>query len=425
MLKKFERDKIHLYLRTDKKRKDGKMPLYIRFKRIDGEEPKYPLKGYSYSFEEWDRNNQSPIPPSKELDEEIDRIIQVINFKTIYEEFEMSKSLLKTIVAGKVVQKPENESFYEHFNNFLSIKKRNKIIAESTYKAYITTLNALKEFRKTIRIRDINAKLLNRFANFMQQRGNEKGKGNVSGSIRNRHKNIDTVIKYIEAKKIPIENPYSTGEVVIPKDIPNDVFLNDQEFDRMYKLIDDVVYEFELESVEIRVLLMYLFSCIEGLRISDIQKVKWGDINFDLNPIILTLQLKKNNERKKTEIRIPIFPLAIKILLLIAEENFDNVENENRIFNNQYANYKINTTLRKLAKMAGIEKYITFHSSRRTFATLASLQGTDLKTLKAFMGHSSTEMTERYVKWQQAIAENSVRMPRIFRSIEDIEKKLK
>ena len=39
--------KFTLYLGTDKKKKNGKMPLYIRFRRIDGEEPIFPL-GIAY-----------------------------------------------------------------------------------------------------------------------------------------------------------------------------------------------------------------------------------------------------------------------------------------------------------------------------------------------------------------------------------------
>ena len=425
MPKKIKREDFHLYLRTDKKKKDGRMPLYIRFKRIDGEEPKFPLRGYSFSFDEWDRGKQSPIQHSEELSNEIDRIIRTINFKTIDEGVEMNKSLLKSIVANKKIKKPEDESFYDYFESFLSTRVQNKIIGKSTHKGYQTTLNALKEFRKPLLIKNINARLLSDFDDFMIQRGEEKGKKDVYGSRRNRHKHIRAVIQYISAKNIRIENPYKTREMLIPVDIPNDVFLNDQEFAKMYKLIDDVVYEFEYESVELRVLLMYLFSCIEGLRISDILTVKWGDANFDLDPIILTLQLKKNEAKKITKIEIPIFPMAIKIILLTAEENIDNVENENRIFNYQYTNYEINTTLRKLAKMAGIEKYITFHSSRRTFATLASLQGLDIKTLKEFMGHSNTGMTERYIKRLEGIVGNSVKMPPIFSSIKKIKNRLK
>lgn len=43
-----------LFLRVDKKKKDGRMPIYIRFQRIDGKEPKFPL-GINCLPEKWDK----------------------------------------------------------------------------------------------------------------------------------------------------------------------------------------------------------------------------------------------------------------------------------------------------------------------------------------------------------------------------------
>lgn len=396
MPKKIKREDFHLYLRTDKKKKDGRMPLYIRFKRIDGEEPKFPLRGYSYSFDEWDREKQSPIQHSDEdeLANEIDRIIRNINVKTIDEGFEMNKSLLKRIVAGEKIRKPEEASFYDYFNSFLSIRLQNKTIGETTRQSYQTTFNALKEFRKSIRIKDINARLLKSFDDFMIQRGNKKGKGNVHGSRRNRHKHIQTIIQYINAKHIQIENPYKTGELSIPEDRPNEVFLDFREFMRMYSLMDKLTEK----TIEHRVLLIYLFSCIEALRISDALAVKWEDINVKRLPMILKYTTRKKTRRGHVTIVTPIFKLAEKILVLATENDINKLKYENKIFDYGYTTKQINDTLKKLAKMVNIQKDLTFHSSRRTYATLASAQGASLTQIQKYMGHSNPGMTMRYIK---------------------------
>lgn len=74
--------KFTLYLRTDKKKKNGKMPLYIRFRRIDGEEPKFSL-GIDLSKEEWDEEVMRPVDPALKLliDKETLRIEREINVK--------------------------------------------------------------------------------------------------------------------------------------------------------------------------------------------------------------------------------------------------------------------------------------------------------------------------------------------------------
>lgn len=47
---------------------------------------------------------------------------------------------------------------------------------------------------------------------------------------------------------------------------------------------------------------------------------------------------------------------------------------------------------------AGITKNITFHSYRRTFATLQAAAGTDIRTIQSIMAHKSITTTQRYIK---------------------------
>lgn len=68
-----------LYLHVDKKKKDGRMPLYVRFRRIDGEEPKFPI-GIDLLSEEWDSERQNASDPDIDLilHKEIIRIRQEV-----------------------------------------------------------------------------------------------------------------------------------------------------------------------------------------------------------------------------------------------------------------------------------------------------------------------------------------------------------
>jgi hypothetical protein len=397
--------KFTLYLRTDKKKKSGKMPLYIRFRRIDGEEPKFPL-GIDLSKEEWDEEVMRPIDPALKLliDKETLRIEREIYNATI-NDVEITKALLKDVVVGKKVAKPENNSFYDYFVEYLSKKEKNGKLKDNTRKSYETTLGALKEFKGEIKVKDINAKLLENFDKFLIKRGKESGKGEVKGSRYNRIKHIKTIIRYIENLQIPIENPYRSGDLIAPESEVNNVFLDYGELKRMYKLISKV----EDKSTEFRVLLMYLFSCTVGLRISDVLAVKWGNLDVDRDPMILNIVTLKQGKT----LNVPIFPLAEEVLQYAPEGDLNNVERDKLIFHT-YSRATINTTLRELAKRAGIDKRISFHSARRTFATLAKMQGVSDFALKNYMGHSNYQMTERYTKWSPSMAESSARKHRLF-----------
>ena len=263
----------------------------------------------------------------------------------------------------------------------------------------------MREFRAEIRIKDVSAKLLSDFEKFLIKRGEESGKGDVKGSRYNRIKHIKAIIKYIEAQNIPIKNPYRTGDLALPEDIINDVFLEEEEIKRLYLLLNKV----EVGSKQYRVLVMYLFSCATALRIGDALAVKWEDLDVNRNPIVLGIKMQKV---KKT-LYVPLPPLAEEMLEFAPEGNLNNVEKGNHIFYH-YGKQAINETLRELARMTEIDKRLTYHSSRRTFATLASAKGVPLQDLKQYMGHSSSKTTERYIKWSLTLAEQSAKKVKLF-----------
>ena len=288
-----------LYLRVDKKKKDGRMPLYVRFRRIDSEEPKFPI-GIDLLPEEWDR--------------------EIVSQKQAKAE------------------RPENQSFYAYFNDYISKRTKTGKIGESTLKGYETTLKSLREFRAEMRIKDVSAKLLLDFEKFLIKRGEESGKGDVKGSRYNRIKHIRAIIKYIEAQNIPIKNPYRTGDLALPEDIINDVFLEEEEVKRLYLLLHKV----EMGSKQYRVLVMYLFSCATALRISDALAVKWGDLDVNRNPIVLGIKMQK----VKKPLYVPLPPLAEEMLEFAPEGNLNNVEKENHIFYH-YDKQAVNETLQE------------------------------------------------------------------------------
>lgn len=90
-----------LYLRVDKKKNDGTMPLYIRFRRIDGEEPKFPM-GLNLQPEEWNADAQKMLDPVKDLilQREVTRIMQEVR-KAELEGIELTKEMLREIVSQK------------------------------------------------------------------------------------------------------------------------------------------------------------------------------------------------------------------------------------------------------------------------------------------------------------------------------------
>ena len=75
----------------------------------------------------------------------------------------------------------------------------------------------------------------------------------------------------------------------------------------------------------------------------------------------------------------------------------------------QFSEPTVNQTLRKQTRLAGIDKHITYHSSRHTFATLLVMDGVDIYKISKYLGHKSVNMTQRYLKYDLSIAKESAK----------------
>lgn len=159
--------------------------------------------------------------------------------------------------------------------------------------------------------------------------------------------------------------------------------------------------QFDKSSKEYKILKMYQFSCFCGLRFSDTMDLRWKDVDFE-NSLIRKMMIKT-----KTEVITPLFPMA-RDILLERSNNGKLIGSNEKVFYN-FSEPTVNQTLRKETKLAGIDKHITYHSSRHTFATLLVMDNVDIYKISKYLGHKSVNMTERYLKYDLSIAKESAK----------------
>jgi integrase len=133
----------------------------------------------------------------------------------------------------------------------------------------------------------------------------------------------------------------------------------------------------------------FLFSCYTGLRFSDVENLTWGKLRkSDTGRTVLKFVQKKTNKPEYP-------PISDKAVRWLPERGFQ-ADNE-RIFRlppNGYAN----KLLRDWAKLAKINKRISYHVSRHTTATLLLSLHVPLTTVQKIMGHADIRTTLRYAK---------------------------
>lgn len=133
---------------------------------------------------------------------------------------------------------------------------------------------------------------------------------------------------------------------------------------------------------------MFLFSCLTGLRWSDIEKLKWSEIQHskELGYYIRFRQAKTNG--------IETQPISDEARALLGEEG----KQDKKVFTGfSYGNWN-KTLLKDWLMEAGITKKITFHCARHTYATLQLTLGTDIYTVSKLLGHRHLKTTEIYAK---------------------------
>lgn len=134
----------------------------------------------------------------------------------------------------------------------------------------------------------------------------------------------------------------------------------------------------------------FLFSCFTGLRYSDIKSLLWSEIRKAADGRMLFLEHPQVKTRK-----IVTVPLSEEALKWMPKQQKD----KEHVFHQlQITSTTVEVILGEWMKEAGIEKHITYHSSRHTTATLAITAGADISAVKEMLGHGSVTSTEVYAK---------------------------
>lgn len=133
----------------------------------------------------------------------------------------------------------------------------------------------------------------------------------------------------------------------------------------------------------------YLFMCCCGLRISDVKRLTWADLERRGDRTIIRIRQQKT----KDPIYLPLSEQACKYLPERGDGDAGTL-----IFGDLPTEPAMNRTLKAWAKRAGITKNLTLHTGRHTLATMLISKGADLYTVSKLLGHTDVKTTQIYAK---------------------------
>ena len=295
-----------------------------------------------------------------------------------------TKEELKNKWFGIEEQSHSLVSFFQKHNDQLKslIGKDN---TKATHTKYCTTLDHLISFlqwkfkKSDINISKINYSFITDFEFYLKSEKNC---------------NHNTTIKYISNTRKIINNCLKNGW--INKDPFTGFKMTKKE------VVREILTEKELETLQQKELAnqrlrqvrdIFIFSCFTGLAYIDAKRLKRSQVVTDTEGEHWIYTTRKKTD---TPTRIPLLPPVIDIMKIYEDHPQCKIEDSLLPIP---TNQKLNAYLKELADICGINKLLTFHIARHTFATTVTLNnGVPIESVSKMLGHKSIKITQIYAK---------------------------
>ena len=310
---------------------------------------------------------------------------------------EATLALAKAIQSKRIVEVQNDAHGFQNTNksrvNLLDyLENIGKQSAEQGSRNYartvLNTVRALKLFRGDyIAFRDVDKEFLSEFTDYLRQmpKASKYGVLKTGGRL-----SANSVVSYYGTLRTAINRAYKEGIITVnpTKEFDFASKVRQEPSRREYLTIDELKTLINTECRHEIVKRAFLFSCLCGLRVSDIRKLKWCDLQRSGGRVRIEITMQKTKE----PLYLPISDEALKWLPERGEAN-----DSDFIFPLTHEG-TVNDTLQHWAKVAGITKHISFHVARHTHATMMLTLGADLYTVSKLLGHKNIATTQIYAK---------------------------
>lgn len=375
------------------KRKDSQNPfadLYLRITFLKERQEK--SMGIKCPYEEWNsvqmmvRNDPTQTEKIKEVFEEMKQ--KVMGAFYLFEQSDTGFSLDEIIQVSKGERKPGALSYLQSFNELITRMEKSKKhhgVSEANVNKHKVCYRHVQSFikehynKKDLPYAKINKIFIEEFVDYL------KGEADCSQN---------TAMKYLmivkKVYRIGVDNGwikvnafanYKMKMTTVERD-----FLNEMELEILRNKM------FEIPRLDF-VKDLFVFSCFTGLAYVDVANLRRSNIVDNQGRYWI------KNKRTKTGVEASV-PLLSPARRIIEKWNtgWEKAHKEEFLFS-VLSNQKMNAYLKEIADVCGIEKRITFHLARHTFATTVTLSNDiPLETVSKMLGHSRIAMTQHYSK---------------------------
>jgi integrase len=175
---------------------------------------------------------------------------------------------------------------------------------------------------------------------------------------------------------------FSANTAMSTKDIPAPRYIPSEELEKLMNTpMNSNAQEFTRD--------MFVFSCFTGLAYADLRNLSVHQIFKDDDG---TMWLNINRQKTGSSSFIPLLDIPVQLI-----EKYRGTAPGDRVFPMK-GNSIMNRHLKKIARHCGIDRRLTWHAARHTFATVCRKLGENLAMISESMGHKNDTTTDIYFK---------------------------
>lgn len=273
----------------------------------------------------------------------------------------------------------DKEKLKGFFIIYMETLAEKRLESKGNYDNWDSTIKHLRKYiPKDIPFAQLDSKFVEGFRDYLTKTARTPGNKPLSANSAQSYFNkFRAALKQAIKDGILRTNPAENVDSLPPGDSERE-FLTFEELQKVVK------YECEIPILKTA----FVFSCLSGLRWSDINKLLWSEIQHSEES---GWYIRYRQKKTKSTETLPISDQAHGLLGPAGKP-------DERVFTGLKYSAWHNLKLQQWIMKAGISKTITFHCARHTNAVLQITLGTDIFTVSKLLGHKDIRTTQVYAK---------------------------
>ena len=283
---------------------------------------------------------------------------------------------LKQNIHGYRLKKDKNINFLDYFQSYIdSYTKKDIRMMEGALKRFKDFLNdSYPQYSSRIKPEELTKDMMADFVEYLQSRS-------IGEGAKGYYQRFKKVIHYAIDHEVMMKNPCKGVVCKIDEQSLRKDVLSSSEVEQLLQTT------YTGQNPEIR--RAFIFCLYTGIRHCDVIELKYRNVDYS-NRLLKFEQLKTKGKSASSGV---VIPLNDGLLKLIGDS-----ENKDEYIFTLPSHTMCNKALKRWVARAGIDKHITWHCGRHSFAVNNLNNGANIKTVASLLGHSGLKHTEKYTR---------------------------